>query len=141
MVGFLNGIVLIILLFCLVTQSCLTLATPWTVACQAPLSMGILQARILEWVALLQGIFPTQGSNWGLLYCRQILYCLSEWEFTNFYLEMVWLLNKSFSLYVWNIYKFYFYFTFWIQLAFCSANNNDLNSVILIKYSLFIISY
>ena len=26
-------------------------ATLWTVACQAPLSMGILQARILEWVA------------------------------------------------------------------------------------------
>ena len=25
--------------------------TPWTVACQAPLSMGILQVRILEWVA------------------------------------------------------------------------------------------
>ena len=25
-------------------------ATPWTVAHQAPLSMGILQARILEWV-------------------------------------------------------------------------------------------
>ena len=24
---------------------------PWTVACQDPLSMGILQARILEWVA------------------------------------------------------------------------------------------
>ena len=24
---------------------------PWTVASQAPLSMGILQARILEWVA------------------------------------------------------------------------------------------
>ena len=27
-------------------------ATQWTVACQAPLSMGILQARILEWVAI-----------------------------------------------------------------------------------------
>ena len=27
--------------------------------------------------ALLQGIFPTQGSNPGLLHCRQILYCLS----------------------------------------------------------------
>ena len=26
--------------------------TPWTVACQASLSMGILQARILEWVAM-----------------------------------------------------------------------------------------
>ena len=80
---------------------------------------GILQARILEWVAvpfssgssqprgwtqvsriaggffadwasrkpkntavgscsLLQGIFPTQGSNPGLLHCRRILYCLSQ---------------------------------------------------------------
>ena len=26
---------------------------------------------------LLQGIFPTQESNWGLLHCRQILYKLS----------------------------------------------------------------
>ena len=28
--------------------------------------------------SLLQGIFPTQGSNLGLLHCRQILYCLSH---------------------------------------------------------------
>ena len=35
---------------CLVAQSCL-FVTPWSVAHQAPLSMGILQARILEWVA------------------------------------------------------------------------------------------
>ena len=28
--------------------------------------------------ALLQGIFPTQGSNVGLLHCRQILYQLSH---------------------------------------------------------------
>ena len=27
---------------------------------------------------LLQGIFPTQGSNLGLLHCRQILYHLSH---------------------------------------------------------------
>ena len=27
---------------------------------------------------LLQGIFPTQGSNPGLLHCRHILYCLSH---------------------------------------------------------------
>ena len=27
-------------------------ASPWTVARQAPLSVGILQARILEWVAM-----------------------------------------------------------------------------------------
>ena len=32
----------------LVVQPCLTLCDP----CQAPLSMGILQARILEWVAI-----------------------------------------------------------------------------------------
>ena len=39
--------------------SCLVIsdsATLWTVAHQAPLSMGILQARILEWFA-----FPTSG--------------------------------------------------------------------------------
>ena len=28
-------------------------------------------------LSLLQGIFPTQGSNLGLLHCRQILYQLS----------------------------------------------------------------
>ena len=34
---------------------------------------------ILEWLrlSLLQRIFPTQESNWGLLHCRQILYQLS----------------------------------------------------------------
>ena len=55
-------------------------ATPWTAARQAPLSLGILQARILEWVAMLslQGIFPTQGLNPGLPHCRQILYWLSH---------------------------------------------------------------
>ena len=40
---------------------------------------GISQARILEWVAmphLLQGIFPIQGLNPGLLHCRWILYHL-----------------------------------------------------------------
>ena len=28
-------------------------------------------------LSLLQGIFPTQELNWGLLHCRQILYYLS----------------------------------------------------------------
>ena len=32
--------------------SCPLLATPWTVARQVPLSMGILQATILQWVAM-----------------------------------------------------------------------------------------
>ena len=47
---------------CLVAQWCLTICDPmgWTVACQAPLSMGILQAGITEWVAVsssFEGIF------------------------------------------------------------------------------------
>ena len=37
---------------CLLTQMCLTLCNPMAVASQAPLSMGILQARILEQVAM-----------------------------------------------------------------------------------------
>ena len=37
---------------CLVTQSCQILCNPWTVACQAPLSMGIFWVRILEWIAI-----------------------------------------------------------------------------------------
>ena len=46
--------------------------------------LGILQARILEWVAMssTRGIFPTQGLNLGLLHCRRILHHLSQilWE-------------------------------------------------------------
>ena len=36
----------------LVSQFFLTLVTPWMVAHQAPLPMGILQARILKWLAM-----------------------------------------------------------------------------------------
>ena len=32
----------------------------------------------MSWHALLQGIFPTQGSNPGPPHCRQIIYCLSH---------------------------------------------------------------
>ena len=96
-----------------VTQSCPTLCDPMDYTVH-----GILQARILDWVALpfsrgsshprikprspalqvdslpaepqgktknigvgslslLQQMFPTQESNWGLLHCRQIFYQLS----------------------------------------------------------------
>ena len=40
-------------LCCAWSLSCVQLfATPWTVASQAPLSMGILQVRILEWIVM-----------------------------------------------------------------------------------------
>ena len=87
-----------------VVKSCPTLCDPMD--CNLPGSSvhGIFQVRVLEWVAisfsrgssqpkdqtrvpriadrcftvLLQGIFPTHGSNPGLLHCRQILYCLNH---------------------------------------------------------------
>ena len=67
-------------ILCLVTQSCLTLCDPH----------GLQPIRLLlPWDspskntragchALLQGIFPTQGSNPGLPHCRWILYHLSQ---------------------------------------------------------------
>ena len=61
-------------------------ATLWTVAYQAPLSMGFSQQEY--WSRLpfpspgdhfhLQGIFPIQGSNPGLPHCMQMLICISE---------------------------------------------------------------
>ena len=57
-----------------VSQSCPTLCDPMN--CNPPGSSvhGILQPRILEWVAIpfLQGIFPTQGLNLSLI-------CLLHW--------------------------------------------------------------
>ena len=38
-------------------------------------------------LSLLQGIFPTQGSNPGLLHCRQILYQLSNQGSPNLYAD------------------------------------------------------
>ena len=62
-------------LLCEVAQSCQTLCdptglkTPWTTARQAPLSMGILLAKILEWFDMPSSMdLPDQGSNPGHLY-------------------------------------------------------------------------
>ena len=56
--------------FCLVAKLCLTLfATPWTIPCQAPLSMGFPgKTAGAGCHSLLQGIFPTQGWNLFLLH-------------------------------------------------------------------------
>ena len=57
----------------LVTKSCPTLVTPWTAALQAPLFIGFPSKNTGAGCHfLLQGIFPTQGSNLGPLHCRQI---------------------------------------------------------------------
>ena len=61
---------------CLVANPEWLFATLWTVAYQAPLSMGILQARILEWV----DISSSRESSW----CRDWTYisrvsCIGRW--------------------------------------------------------------
>ena len=55
--------------------------TPRTVAYQAPPSMEFSRQEYwMEWVAISfsRGSFLTQGSNLGLLHCRQMLYHLSH---------------------------------------------------------------
>ena len=58
--------------------------TPWTVACQAPLSWDSPGKNTeVDCHVFLQGIFLIQGLNLhllGLLHCRQILYPLSTGE-------------------------------------------------------------
>ena len=60
-----------------VTKWCLILVTPWTVACQAPLSVGFPRQEYRSGLPFPSpGYLPNQGSNLGLLCCRQILYQL-----------------------------------------------------------------
>ena len=65
----------------LVTQSCLTLCNPMDCSLPGSSVHGDSPDKNtgVGCHALLQGIFPTQGSNLGLPHCRQILYCPSHW--------------------------------------------------------------
>ena len=66
----------------LVTQSCPTVSNPKSWSPSGTSVHGILQARILKWVAISFSLLslPDQEFNLGLLQCRQILYCLSHQE-------------------------------------------------------------
>ena len=98
-----------------VAQSSLTLCDPMDYTVH-----GILQARILERVIFpfsrgssqvnLQGIFPTQGLNPGLLHCRWILYQLSHkgspillfWVASQSFLSSWWCFGSSATLGTWQ---------------------------------------
>ena len=76
--------------------------TPWTVAHQAPLSMRILQARILEWAAMPSFNRSSQTRDWTQVSCSVgILYLLShqgnlgilEWVAYPFSRGSFWLRN------------------------------------------------
>ena len=68
----------LILVCCLVPYSCPTLATPWTVACQAPLSMGFPRQEYCSGL-----LFPSPGDRTcffiSRLIARWILYCRATW--------------------------------------------------------------
>ena len=63
-------------------------ATPWTVALQAPLSMGFSRQECCSGFPFpIPGDLPTEGSNLHLLHllhCRQIPYCWATTEAPNF---------------------------------------------------------
>ena len=83
--------------FSSVTQSCPTPATPWTVAHQAPLTHGILQARMLEWVSVSSSrgsSAPRDGPG---------VSCISH--------HGTWVLYLCEGCRVLN--PFFFFFTFW----------------------------
>ena len=68
-------------------QSCPTLCDPMDHSPPGTSVHGILQARILEEILLLQGIFPTKGLNshlLQLLHCRHILYLWAIREASKF---------------------------------------------------------
>ena len=70
-----------ITVLCLDAQSCPTLCDPMDCSSLGSSVHGDSPGKNtgVGCHALLQGIFPTQGSNPGLLHCRQILlYCLSH---------------------------------------------------------------
>ena len=62
----------------LVAQSCLTLCNPMVCSLPGSSVHGILQAKILEWVAIpFPGDLSDPGIKQCILHCRQILYHLS----------------------------------------------------------------
>ena len=95
----------------LVAQLYLTFCNPLDYSLLDSSVHGIPQERILEWVAISfsRGIFPTQGSNPGLLHCRQILYHQSHQGSPNSinWLKMVktpvgWTVKSLIKLLSWN---------------------------------------
>ena len=52
--------------------------TPWTIAHEAPLSMGLSRQESYSGLPCPLGDLPDPGIDPGLLHCRWILYCLSH---------------------------------------------------------------
>ena len=89
-------------------------ATPWSIAHQAPLSMGILQVRILEWVAMpssRRSSRPRDQTCVSYVSCigKHVLYHYTTWEAHIRQYKMIWCsyqslyISCSFPLVQWSI--------------------------------------
>ena len=87
-----------------VIQSCLTLATPRTVACQAPLSMDFSRQEYWSSHSFHSPEYLPNPGIEGRSHRRQILYCLSyQGSPTATHIYLLW--NTQCFLYIIEIYK------------------------------------
>ena len=78
----------------LVAKLCPTLVTPWTVACQAPLFVGILQERILEWVAIPFSRGSSRPRNWTEVSSITDRF-ITDWATREIRYSYIWVQNKK----------------------------------------------
>ena len=117
---------------CLVAQTCPTLYDPWTLACQAPLSMRILQARILEWVAMPSSRGSSQPNDRTEVCCiagrfftfwSAIVVCICQSHSPNLSLPQFSPLMTMFVFCIWWLYFYFVYkfIFFYIRHMLCYA--------------------
>ena len=116
----------------IVAQSCLTLWDPWPVTRQAPLFMEFSRQKYWSGLPFLQGIFLTQGSNLGVLHCRQILYYLSHQgsPYFVFYGNIYHINYCTFSnslLGLWPSFPCFFLNSFFMTIVLNSSSGNLLS--------------
>ena len=109
-----------------VSQACPTLCD--SMGCSLPGSSvhGILQERILKWIAIpfSRGSSQPQGSNPGFLHCRRIPYCLSHQGLH------ILLLQKNLETHCWL-----FYITYWYWLRTDSWSIKTTHSCVALNFS------
>ena len=117
--------------------SCLTVLNPsvmsnslwplWTVATQAPLCMGILQARILEWVAM-----PSSRGSFQPRDRTQVA-CIAGGFFT------IWSTRKAQEYWLeWVAYPFWMYYLTLFTLPVRTSVNTDTQAISIVSSNCFL---
>ena len=108
-------------------QSCLILCNLMDCSPPGTSVHGILQARILQWVAISFSLLnlPDQGLNLGLLQRRQILYCLSH-QASLAETPVCIIQNIPYEPLVHGLTKM-------PQIVFCEVNSNAIEKIMCVK--------